>query len=395
MAAIEIAKNITWVGALDWDRRLFDELIHLPDGTTYNAYLVRCSEKIALIYTVDPGKTWELLENLQEAGVTRIDYLVSQHAEQDHSGSIGTILEIYPQAVVVTNEKCKSMLIDLLQLPENKFRTVTDGEKLDLGGKTLEFIFAPWVHWPETMLTYLREDKVLFSCDFLGAHLTQSHPLLNDENRGYNAAKRYFAEIMMPFRIQIRKHLERLQGLQVEMIAPSHGAVYPRPAFILDAYRDWVSERTRNLVLIPFVSMHGSTREMVEYLTVALVRRNITVMPFNLIQTDIGELAKELVDASTVVLASPTVLAGAHPAVAHAAFLVNALRPKLKFASIIGSYGWGGRMVENLVASLSNLKVELLEPVLAKGFPLEKDYQALDNLAAAIEAKHRGLGVLS
>jgi len=395
MAAIEIAKNITWVGALDWDRRLFDELIPLPDGTTYNAYLVRGSEKIALIDTVDPGKTGELLENLQEAGVTRIDYLVSQHAEQDHSGSIGTILEIYPQAVVVTNEKCKSMLIDLLQLPENKFRTVTDGEKLDLGGKTLEFIFAPWVHWPETMLTYLREDKVLFSCDFLGAHLTQSHPLLNDENRGYNAAKRYFAEIMMPFRIQIRKHLERLQGLQVEMIAPSHGAVYPRPAFILDAYRDWVSERTRNLVLIPFVSMHGSTREMVEYLTGALVRRNITVMPFNLIQTDIGELAKELVDASTVVLASPTVLAGAHPAVAHAAFLVNALRPKLKFASIIGSYGWGGRMVENLVASLSNLKVELLEPVLAKGFPLEKDYQALDNLAAAIEAKHRGLGVLS
>jgi len=395
MAAIEIAKNITWVGALDWDRRLFDELIPLPDGTTYNAYLVRGSEKIALIDTVDPGKTGELLENLQEAGVTRIDYLVSQHAEQDHSGSIGTILEIYPQAVVVTNEKCKSMLMDLLQLSENKFRTVTDGEKLELGGKTLEFIFAPWVHWPETMLTYLREDKVLFSCDFLGAHLTQSHPLLSDENRGYHAAKRYFAEIMMPFRIQIRKHLERLQGLQVEMIAPSHGAVYPRPAFILDAYRDWVSERTRNLVLIPFVSMHGSTREMVEYLTGALVRRNITVMPFNLIQTDIGELAKELVDASTVVLASPTVLAGAHPAVAHAAFLVNALRPKLKFASIIGSYGWGGRMVENLVASLSNLKVELLEPVLAKGFPLEKDYQALDNLAAAIEAKHRGLGVLS
>ena len=395
MAAIEIAKNITWVGALDWDRRLFDELIPLPDGTTYNAYLVRGSEKIALIDTVDPGKTGELLENLQEAGVTRIDYLVSQHAEQDHSGSIGTILEIYPQAVVVTNEKCKSMLMDLLQLSENKFRTVTDGEKLELGGKTLEFIFAPWVHWPETMLTYLREDKVLFSCDFLGAHLTQSHPLLSDENRGYHAAKRYFAEIMMPFRIQIRKHLERLQGLQVEMIAPSHGAVYPRPAFILDAYRDWVSERTRNLVLIPFVSMHGSTREMVEYLTGALVRRNITVMPFNLIQTDIGELAKELVDASTVVLASPTVLAGAHPAVAHATFLVNALRPKLKFASIIGSYGWGGRMVENLVASLSNLKVELLEPVLAKGFPLEKDYQALDNLAAAIEAKHRGLGVLS
>jgi flavorubredoxin len=395
MAAIEIKKNITWVGAIDWDRRLFDELIPLPEGTSYNAYLVRGSEKIALIDTVDPGKTGDLLENLQEAGVTRIDYIVSQHAEQDHSGSIGAILEIFPQAVVVTNEKCKAMLMDLLQLPEKKFQTVSDGQTLELGGKTLEFIFAPWVHWPETMLTYLRQDKILFSCDFLGAHLAQSQLLLSDENRTFQAAKRYFAEIMMPFRIQIRKHLEKLQGLQLEFIAPSHGVVYPRPAFILDAYREWVADQTRNLALIPFVSMHGSTREMVEHLTAALIRQGVEVIPCNLIHTDIGELAKELVDASTVVLASPTVLGGAHPAVAHAAFLVNALRPKLKFASIIGSYGWGGRMTENLLASLSNLKVELLEPVLVKGFPGEKDYQALDNLAAAIAAKHRGIGVLS
>lgn len=394
MAAIEIKKNIIWVGALDWDRRLFDELIPLPEGTSYNAYLVRGGEKTALIDTVDPDKTGDLLENLQETGVTRIDYIVSQHAEQDHSGSIGVILEIFPQAVVVTNEKCKAMLMDLLQIPENKFQTVGDGQTLDLGGKTLEFIFAPWVHWPETMLTYLREDKILFSCDFLGAHLAQSRPLLTDENRTYQAAKRYFAEIMMPFRLQIRKHLERLNGLALDLIAPSHGVVYPRPAFILDAYRDWVSDKTENLVLIPFVSMHGSTREMVEYLTGALIRQNIAVMPCNMIHTDIGELAKELVDASTVVMASPTVLGGAHPVIAHTAFLANALRPKLKFASIIGSYGWGGRLVENLLASLGNLKVELLDPVLAKGCPTEKDFQALDDLAAAIAAKHRGIGVL-
>ncbi len=395
MAATEIKKGITWVGALDWDRRLFDELIPLPDGTSYNAYLVRGSEKTALIDTVDPSKTGELLENLQEAGVTRLDYIVCQHAEQDHSGSIGDILEIYPQAVVVTNEKCKSMLMDLLLLPEIKFQSVSDGQTLELGGKTLEFIFAPWVHWPETMLTYLREDKILFSCDFLGAHLAQSRPMLSDEGRSLRSAKRYFAEIMMPFRLPIRKHLEKLRGMEIEMIAPSHGVVYPRPAFILDAYDEWVSDRTRNLVLVPFVSMHGSTREMVEYLTGALIRQDITVIPFNLIHTDIGELANELVDASTVVLATPTVLGGAHPAVAHAAFLVNALRPKLKFASIIGSYGWGGRTVENLLASLGNLKVELLEPVLAKGAPKEKDFQALEQLAAVIAEKHRGIGVLS
>jgi flavorubredoxin len=394
MAASEIRKNIVWVGALDWDRRLFDELIPLPDGTTYNSYVVRGSDKIALIDTVDPTKTGELLENLQEAGVTRIDFIVSQHAEQDHSGGIPEVLEIFPEALVVTNEKCKAMLMDLLLIPESKFRVVADGETLDLGGKTLEFILAPWVHWPETMLTYLREDKVLFSCDFLGSHLAQSRPLLSDEGRSLRSAKRYFAEIMMPFRLPIRKHLEKLKGMEIEMIAPSHGVVYPRPAFILDAYAEWVSDRTRNLALIPFVSMHGSTREMVEHLTGALVRLGIDVIPFNLIHTDIGELANELVDASTVVLGTPTVLGGPHPAVAHAAFLVNALRPKLKFASIIGSFGWGGRTVENLAASLGNIKVELLEPVLAKGAPKQKDFQALDGLAAAIAARHRAIGVL-
>jgi flavorubredoxin len=395
MAAGEIRKGITWVGALDWDRRLFDELIPLPDGTSYNSFLVRGIRKTALIDAVDPTKTGELLANLQEAGATRIDYVVSQHAEQDHAGGIPEVLEIYPEAKVVTNEKCRAMLMDLLLLPESKFLTVADGGTLDLGGKTLEFILAPWVHWPETMLTYLREDRVLFSCDFLGAHLAQSRPLLSDESRTYQAAKRYFAEIMMPFRLQIRRHLEKLRGMAIDMIAPSHGVVYPRPAFILDAYKEWASDHTKNLALIPFVSMHGSTREMVEHLTGALVRQGVDVVPCNLVHTDIGELAKDLVDASTVILATPTVLGGAHPAVAYAAYLVNVLRPKLKFASIIGSFGWGGKTVENLVASLGNIKVELLEPILAKGFPVEKDYQALDKLAAAIADKHRGIGVLT
>ena len=394
MAAIEIGKDIVWVGALDWDRRLFDELIPLPDGTTYNAYIVRGRDKTALVDAVDPAKSGELLANLQEAGVKRIDYLVSQHAEQDHSGAIPDILDVYPEARVVTNEKCKAMLIDLLQLPAERFQVVADGGTLDLGGRTLEFLLMPWVHWPETMVTWLREERVLFSCDFLGAHLAQCRPLLCDEHRTLEAAKRYFAEIMLPFRLQIRKHLERLAKMDIAMIAPSHGVVYPDPALILDAYRDWAGEATKNTALIPFVSMHGSTREMVEHLSGALIRQGVCVVPCNLVQTDVGELAKELADASTVILATPTVLGGPHPAVAYAAFLANALRPKTKFATVIGSYGWGGRVVESLTASLGHLKVELLEPGLAKGLPVEKDFQALGRRAAAVADKHRSLGVL-
>jgi flavorubredoxin len=395
MAVKKIKEGVHWVGAIDWDRRLFDELIPLPDGTTYNAYLVEGSEKTALIDTVDPAKTGELLDNLQELGVKRIDYIIANHAEQAHSGSIPEMLAIYPEALVVTNEKCRAMLMDLLLIPENRFHTVADGACLSLGDRTLEFIFAPWVHWPETMLTYLREEKVLFSCDFLGSHVAQSEPLLWDETHVYQAAKRYFAEIMMPFRSNIRKHLQRLQALAPGMIAPSHGVVYPRPGFILAAYDEWTSDKVCNKVLIPFVSMHGSTREMVEYLTGALMQKNIPVFPCNVTCADIGELAKELVDAATVVIASPTVLSGPHPAILNVTYLINALRPKFKFASIIGSFGWGGRMLEILQSQLGNIKAEILEPVMVKGCPRPADFQALQRLADDIEKKHREAGILT
>jgi flavorubredoxin len=395
VAAIEIGKGIITVGALDWDRRLFDELIPLPDGTTYNSYVVRGADKTALMDAVDPPKVDDLLGNLRAAGVGRIDYLVSHHAEQDHSGGIAAVLGAFPQAVLVTNEKCKGMLLDLHRLPEGRVRVVADGETLDLGARTLEFMLAPWVHWPETMVTYLREDRVLFSCDFFGSHLAQSQPLVSDQARTILAAKRYFAEIMMPFRTIIRRHVEKLKALPISMIAPSHGPVWPRPALIMDAYADWCSDRTANLALVPFVSMHGSTRLMVDHLVDGLTRQGVEVVPFNLVRTDIGELARELVDASTLVLGTPTVLAGPHPAVASAAFLTNALRPKTKFASVIGSYGWGGKTVEGLQATLCALKAEFLPPVMAKGLPLPSDFEALDALAAAIAERHRAIGVLA
>ncbi len=165
MAAREIVPGVFAVGAIDWDRRLFDELIPLPDGTTYNSYLVRGSEKTVLIDTVDPTKTSELITNLESLGVNKIDYLVASHAEQDHSGSIPAVLERFAGVKVVTNQKCRDLLIALLHVPEERFIVIDDGDTLDLGGKTLEFIIAPWVHWPETMLTYLAEDRVLFPCD--------------------------------------------------------------------------------------------------------------------------------------------------------------------------------------------------------------------------------------
>ena len=390
MKARQIRPNVHWMGAVDWDRRLFDVLIPLPDGTSYNAYLVQGSQKAALIDTVDPSMSDVLMSYLDDVSV--IDYVVANHAEQDHSGSIPRVLAKYPDAKVVTTPKGKDLLEALLLIPEDRFITVSDGETLSLGNKTLEFIHAPWVHWPETMLTYLREDKILFPCDFFGSHLATTDLYVADEGQVYEVAKRYFAEIMMPFRTSIEKHLEKLNGYKFDVIAPSHGPLYDKPSFIMEAYRSWVSSPPKNIVILPYISMHGSTRKMVEYFVGALADRGVGVKQFDLAATDIGKLAMALVDAPTMVIGTPTVLVGPHPNVAYAAFLANALRPRLEFVSIIGSYGWGGRAVEQLTGMVPNLKVEVLAPVLSKGFPQEGDFDALDKLAATIADKHKERG---
>ncbi len=392
MGAREIKPGIYSVGAIDWDRRLFDALIPLPDGTTYNSYLVKGSEKIALIDTVDPTMQNVLMDNLKQLGIVSINYVIANHAEQDHSGTIPRVLEKYPEAKVVATPKCRDMLIDLLMIPKEKFVTVDDKEIISLGDRTLEFIHAPWVHWPETMLTYLREEKILFPCDFFGSHLASTDLCVTDEGQVYESARRYYAEIMMPFRTIIRKNLEKIRDYPIEIIAPSHGPVHDNPQFIREAYRKWTFDDPGNIVVLPYVSMHASTRAMVEYFVGALIRRGVTVKQFDLVVTDLGKLAAALVDAATIVIGTPTVLGGAHPNVAYAAFVANAIRPNLKFASIIGSYGWGGKTVEQLAGMIPNLKVEILEPVLSKGFPKEADFKALDNLADAIAHKHKECG---
>lgn len=389
MSNIKLAEGVYWVGAIDWDRRLFDSLIPLPDGTSYNSYVIKGSEKTALIDTVDPTMQDVLINQLNRLGIENVGYIVANHAEQDHSGALPRVLERYPEAKVVATPRCKDMLIDLLMIPEEKFIAVNDKETISLGGRTLEFIHAPWVHWPETMLTYLREDKILFPCDFFGSHLATSDLYVTDGGQVYEAAKRYYAEIMMPFRTTIQKNLEKIRDYAIDIIAPSHGPVHDKPEFILKAYHSWAFDEPKNIVILPYISMHGSTRKMVEYLVEALVQRGVTVKQFDLTVTDIGKLAMALVDAATVVIGTPTVLAGPHPNVVYAAFLANALRPKLGFVSIIGSYGWGGKAVEQLAAMLPNLKVEILEPVLCKGFPKEDDFKALDSLAATIAQKHK------
>ncbi len=389
----EIRPGIMWVGALDWDRRLFDALIPLPRGTSYNSYLIRGEEKTALIDAVDESKIEMLMDSLRSLSVERLDYIIVQHAEQDHSGGLKRLLEQYPKAIVLGSARSLDLLAEFGLIEGGTGQEAKDGDIIPLGGTSLQFIVAPWVHWPDTIFTYIPEERILFTCDFLGSHLATSDLFPMDEAQLYHLAKRYYAEIMMPFRAIIRKNLEIVDSLEIKMIAPSHGPLHPDPTFIVDAYRDWSSDEVKNEVVIPFVSMHGSTRLMVDHLVDALIARGIGVRRFDIAVSDVGKIAEALVDAATLVLGTCTVLAGPHPNAAHVAFLANALRPKTKFATIIGSYGWGGKTVKAIQEAIPLLKVEVVEPVLAKGLPTEEDYKALDRLADEILKRHRELGI--
>ncbi|MEN6609466.1 MAG: FprA family A-type flavoprotein, partial [Methanoregulaceae archaeon] len=328
MAVREIVPGVFSVGAIDWSRRLFDSLIPLPDGTSYNAYLVKGTEKTVLIDAVDPSKEMDLMTNLARSGLENIDYIVVNHTEQDHAGSVPMLLELFPNAKVLASEKAKELLISLLEVPGDRIQVVKEGETVSLGGKTLRFFITPWVHWPDTMLTYLEEDRILFSCDLFGAHLATSDLFVGDRCQYYHSAKRYYAEIMMPFRTSIAGYLEKLKAVDIAMIAPSHGPIHKDPAFILDAYRDWVSPAVKNEVVIAYVSMHGSTEKMVGYLTDALISRGVTVKPFEITKSDVGDIAMSLVDAATVIIGAPTVLFGAHPHAVFVTYLANLLKPK-------------------------------------------------------------------
>ncbi len=390
----KIADGVYNVGAIDWERTLFDEIVPLPQGTSYNAYLVKGENKTAIIDTVEPEKLEQLIDNLEELKVDKIDYIVSNHAEQDHSGGIPYLLKRYPEAKVVTNAKCMGFEKDLLHLKDEDFIIIKEGDTLELGGKTLKFIMTPWVHWPETMTTYLMEDRIAFTCDFFGSHAATSHTFAEQYDRIYHEAKRYYAEIMMPFRQIITRNIKKIEELEPRIIAPSHGPAYSDPKFIIDAYKEWTSPETKNEVLILYVSMHGSTKKMVYALVDYLGEEGVEVKVRDLITSNLGEIAIDMVDVTTIILATPTMLAGPHPHAVYAAYLTNALKPKAKFVGIMGSYGWGGRTVDILKSNLGALKVEILEPLLIKGLPKKEDYDKIKEFAKIIAEKHREAGVM-
>ena len=381
----KIKDNIFYCGLNDCDRKIFDELIPLEHGTSYNSYLIKGSEKTAIIDTMYPPFTEEYIKNLENNGITHIDYIIENHGEQDHSGSIPALLERFSDAKVVTNQKVAENIKSMLNVPDERITVISNNEELSLGDKTLQFIIAPGVHWPDTMFTYIKEDNIISTCDFLGAHYTFDDVFAKPSIELEKSAKRYYAEIMMPFRMMCKKYTQMLKDMNVDMILPSHGPVHKNPDYILDLYADWTSDIPKKLVVLPYVSMYKSTKEMIDYLAQKLEANGIKAFKFDIIRGDLGDLAMNLVDASTIVLGASMVLAGPHPAAVNIAYLASALRPKAKYAALIGSYGWGGNLFGLIGELLKPLKLELVaEPLQVKGKAKQADFEKLDEIANAI-----------
>ena len=253
---------------------------------------------------------------------------------------------------------------------------------------------APGVHWPDTMFTYIKEDNIIFTCDFLGSHYIFDDVFAVPSKELEKSAKKYYAEIMMPFSFVCRKYVKQIKELNVEMILPSHGPVHNNPSYILDLYEDWAGEKGKNLVLLPYVSMYNSTKEMIDYLAEKLQEKGIPSFKYDMVDGNLGDLAIALVDSTTIVLGTSMVLAGPHPAAFNTIYLAGILKPKVKVASFIGSYGWGGNLFGKMAEMLAPLKCDIIEPIQVKGKAKKEDYLKLDKMAEEIYLRHKSLGLI-
>ncbi len=385
---VEIARGIYWVGVEDFNRRLFDSLIPLPYGTSYNAYLVKGQDKTALIDTVEGKFVDELVCKVNAVqDLASVDYLVTNHAEPDHAGSIGDVMRKMPRARLVLTTKAVKYIRKVHHVEESRMMVVKEGDSIDLGGKTLRFIEAPWVHWPETMFTFVPEDRVLFSCDFFGTHIASD--LLYDDEVGdivLPMAKKYYAEIMMPLLPMADKALEKAKVCRPVVIAPSHGPVHRHPDRVMTAYEKWIKGPLEKKAVIIYVSMFGSTEKLAQTIRATLSAEGVNAVPHNLLVADASEIASDLVDASAIVVGVPTMLGNPHPAAASALTLLKYLRPRAKCGAIVSSYGWSGGAVNIIRSQMDGLGINCVGTLEINGPPDEAEIAQAVELGKTIAA---------
>ncbi len=397
MSVEKVTERVYQVGAIDPGLMFFDRLMPTAYGTTYNSFLIRGDEKTALIDLVQEDTVDQLLLNLQKMDVTHIDYIFSLHAEQDHSGSAAILLDRFPEARIVAVEKVAEFLEVLLHLPREDMMIVKAGDKVDLGGVSLECVPIPFAHWPDNTMYWLAEDRILFSSDLFGSHYVPDIPEYPVDAIRIQEARTYFSEIMMPFRSHVKKYTAKAWELDPAILCAAHGPVWYKPDLILSEYERMVSDKTTRDVVIAYVSMHGSTGKMVRLLAKTLSDEGIKVRTVDLgtakddLRVPIGKVLTETIYAGALLMASPAVLGGAHPLAAAMTMLIGGINPPIRYFGIVGSYGWGSQMVKQLEGLMGNHKARHLEPLLVKGLPREEDEEAIRTYARELARTMKAL----
>jgi len=386
---VEVAPEVFWVGVNDWNRRVFDSFIPLPYGTSYNAYLIVGNEHTALVDTVNPGFEDLLLRKVSRVVKPEtIDYVVMNHAEPDHAGGIPRVLATAQNAKLVATRRGIEMAGVYYGVPPERAVAVKDGDSIDLGGKTLRFLEAPWLHWPETMFTLQAERQVLLTCDFFGTHMASDRLFAEDVGDGLlKEAKKYYAEIMMPFTLFVQRALDKVAGLDVKVIAPSHGPIYRDPKRIIAAYEEWARGPLKPKVVIAYVSMWGNTEALTQAIVEAVAAEGVEAIPYNMVVADVAHVASDLVDAAAVLFGSPTLIGGPHPLIASLLEVLRCIRPRVKLGAVYGSYGWGGGAAAHLKNRLQSMGFEVMGTLEVRGKPGKEDLEKAAGLAQAVARK--------
>lgn len=386
MKSLKVKNDVYWVGALDPDLRIFDIIMYTPYGTTYNSYVVKGSEKVALFETVKVTFFDDYLAKLKELDIdiTKIDYIVVDHTEPDHAGSVAKILELSPKAKVVGSPTAIKFMKQIANT-EFDYIAVGDGDSISLGNKTLKFIAAPMLHWPDSMYTYIEEDKMLVTCDSFGSHYCLDDVLNSkiDNQANYMEALRYYFDcIMGPYKPYVLKALDKIKDLEIETICPGHGPVLvEKPLDIVELYREWstpaVKTTTTKKVTIPYVSSYGYTEEMAKTLAKGIESRgDIEVKLYNIIYSEMGDILADIADSEGLLFGSPTIVGELLEPVRD---LLSKLNPTVhggKLAAAFGSYGWSGEAVPRMITRLKELRMKVFEDGFKVNFkPSNKDLE--------------------
>jgi len=395
MNEAKVVDGVYWVGAVDWNVRHFHGYTYTtPHGTSYNSYLVK-DEKIALVDAVHAAFTNEMMERIRAVTDPRkIDYVVANHVEPDHTGALAELLSVAKNATLVCNERCKQGLQEYYA-GDWDYKIVKTGDSIKLGSKTLTFLEAPMLHWPDSMFTYIPEDELLLPNDGFGQHLATTERFVEDYDEALvmlEAAK-YYANILMPMSALVIKKIQEVQKLNIsiKMIAPSHGLIWREPEKILNAYMRWAGGEAEQAVLVVYDTMWTATEKMALSIVEGIASEGVQARLYQMAISDSSDAVRDCMLMKGIVVGSSTINRGMLPSLSPFLEDLKGLKPKKKIGAAFGSYGWSGGGAESVEKALSEAGVEIIaEPLTVKYMPTAEDLHRCFEFGQEIARKVKG-----